>query len=109
MGPSICQRTSAAAFVSWFSLPSAGFRFTSGTPSRFRSSERGERSFCPRCGTPLTFQLDELPQEIDVTTCSLAAPEQLPPRDHTQTGTKISWLEIGDKLPRFHGPRRKPE
>ena len=87
------------------SLASGGFRIISGEPSRFRSSERGTRSFCPRCGTPLTFQFDALPDEIDVTTCSLKNPEQLAPKDHTQTDTQLAWLEIGDRLPRFRGSR----
>ena len=101
----ICRRTSAAPSVAWFSVPSADFRFTRGEPQRFRSSERGERTFCPRCGTPLTFQLDHQQDEIDVTTCSLSDPEQLPPKDHTHTDEQLSWLAIGDDLPRFSGRR----
>ena len=101
----ICRRANAAPFVPWFSISCEGFRFTSVEPAHFRSSERGVRSFCARCGTPLTFQLDELPNEIDVTTCSLDDPEQLPPRDHTHTDSRISWHTIGDGLPRFNGER----
>ena len=101
----ICRRTSAAPFVAWFSLPAANFRFTRGTPSRFRSSERAERAFCPHCGTPITFQHDALPDEIDVTICSLDDPERLPPKDDTQTATQLGWLAGGRELPRFPGSR----
>jgi hypothetical protein len=101
----ICRRTSAAPFVAWFSLPAADFRFTRGVPSRFRSSERGERTFCPRCGTPITFQYDAMPDEIDVTTCSLDDPEQLPPKDNTQTDTQLRWLAGVQELPHFPGSR----
>lgn len=100
-----CRRISAAPAVAWFSVPLAKFRFTRGEPQRFRSSERAERSFCPRCGTPLTFQLDELPDEIDVTTCSLSDPESLPPKDHSHTASQLDWLVIGDDLPRFRETR----
>jgi hypothetical protein len=45
----------------------ATFRFLSGTPSSFRSSDHGTRTFCPHCGTPLTFRSAHFPDEIDVT------------------------------------------
>jgi hypothetical protein len=101
----VCRRANAAAFVTWFSIPSEGFRVTRGATAHFRSSERGVRGFCARCGTQLTFQLDELPGEIDVTTCSLDDPERLPPKDHTHTSGRISWQPIGDALPHFKGAR----
>src|SRR4051812_47536370 len=80
---SICRRTAGAPFVAWFSVPRTGFRLLQGAPARFRSSAHGTRSFCPRCGTPLTFEDDDFPQEIDVTTSSLDDAESVPPKDHT--------------------------
>src|SRR4029077_6818580 len=79
---SICRRTSGAPFVTWFSVPKASFRLLVGEPTRFRSSARGTRSFCPSCGTPLICELDDFPEEIDVTICSLDNPEAVPPKDH---------------------------
>jgi hypothetical protein len=96
---SICRRTSGAPFVAWFTVPAAEFRFTRGTPASFKSSEHGTRTFCPRCGTPLTFQSTRYPTEIDVTTCSLEDPERLPPKDHTRTSSKLSWVKLADNLP----------
>lgn len=103
---SICRRTSGAPFVAWFTVPSTGFRFTSGQPTSFRSSEHGARTFCPRCGTPLTFRSSRSPTEMDVTTCSLENPELLPPKDHTRTSSKLSWVRLGDELPWF--PEARP-
>jgi hypothetical protein len=102
---SICRRTSGAPYVAWFSVPAAAFRFTAGEPTSLRSSEHGTRRFCPRCGTPLTFQSSRSPGEIDVTTCSLDAPQRVPPKDHTHTASKLVWVELGDRLPAFAGPR----
>jgi len=45
-----------APFVAWFSESPSEFRFVEGDPSHFRSSGKGSRSFCPHCGTQLTFQ-----------------------------------------------------
>lgn len=89
---SICHRTTGAPFVAWFSVPRSGFRFVQGTPTQFRSTLKGMRSFCPRCGTQLTFEHDDASDEIDVTTCSLDEPERLPPEDQTRTsGSSVNF------------------
>jgi hypothetical protein len=102
---SICRRTTGAPFVAWFSVPRSEFRITRGTPTRFRSTPKGMRSFCPRCGTQLTFEHDDALGEIDVTTCSLDDPERLPPEDHTYTSTKLGWVKLSDGLPEYREAR----
>lgn len=96
---SICRRVSGAPFVAWFTVPAAAFRFVSGQPTSFKSSEHGTRTFCSRCGTPLTFQSARHPAEIDVTICSLENPDSLPPKDHTRTSSRVSWIRLADNLP----------
>jgi hypothetical protein len=103
---SMCRRICGAPFVAWFTVGVAALRFVVGQPARFRSSPHAERSFCPRCGTPLTFQSRHFPEEIDVTTCSLDDPESVPPQDHTRTSAQLSWVKLGDGLPRF--PEGRP-
>ena len=98
---SICRRVSGAPYVAWATVPVATFRFLSGTPSSFRSSNHGTRTFCPRCGTPLTFRSAHFPDEVDVTICSLERPESMPPKDHTRTSSKLPWVILGDDLPVF--------
>src|SRR5712691_10354425 len=73
----LCRRASGAPFVSWACIHSAHFSFTIGEPARFASSARAVRTFCNRCGTPLTFQLREKADEIDVTICSMDDPERV--------------------------------
>lgn len=103
----ICRRLSAAAFVTWATFRSADFTVTSGVPARIASSDRAERTFCGRCGTPLTFRLHARPQELDVTVCSLDDPEGVVCEDHTQTATALSWVRLADGLPR-HETARPP-
>jgi hypothetical protein len=98
---SICRRTTGAAFVTWFTVARSGFRFVSGAPVRFKSTPKAVRTFCPQCGTQLTFEHEDFPDEIDVTTCSLDDPEALPPRDHIWTRSKVSWIELADALPQY--------
>jgi hypothetical protein len=79
----------------------SGFRLVSGAPARFQSTARGTRTFCGRCGTQITFQDAGAPDEIDVTICSLDDPERLAPQDHTQTGSRLRWLDLADGLPEY--------
>ena len=85
----------------------ADFAFVAGTPARIASSRRAERTFCDRCGTPLTFQLHASPEELDVTVCSMDHPERIAPEDHTQTLTQLPWIRLADGLPR-HETERPP-
>ena len=71
---SICRRTSGAPFVTWFSVLRSEFRFVTGEPTRFKSTAEATRSFCPHCGTPLTFEHDDFPDEIDVTDLQPGSP-----------------------------------
>ena len=101
---SICRRTTGSPFVTWFSVRRDEFRFVSGEPARFKSSEKGTRSFCPRCSGQLTFENSDFPGEIDVTTCSLDDPNVVPPRDNVWTSSRVRWV-VPDGLPEFRENR----
>ncbi len=102
---SICRRTTGAPFVTWFSVSRSAFRFVQGASARFRSSARATRSFCSNCGTQLTFEHDDAPDEIDITTCSLDDPEALPPEDHTYANRRVGWVRLADGLPEYSEAR----
>lgn len=102
---SMCRRATGAPMVAWFSVPRAQLRWLDGEPARYASSADATRTFCPRCGTPLTFEDSHYPDEIDVTVCSLDAPVQMVPRDHTHTATQLEWVRLADSLPRYRGAR----
>jgi len=102
---SMCRRVAGSPVVAWFSVPRSGYRLVAGAPTRFASSAGAMRTFCPRCGTPLTFEGEAHPEEIDITTVSLDDPEAIPPRDHTRTETQLRWVRLADGLPSYPGTR----
>lgn len=104
---SMCRRAAGAPMVGWFTVPRAAYRVVAGTPVSYRSSAEAVRTFCGACGTPLTFASTRFPEEIDVTTCSLDDPEQAPPRDHTRTADKLTWVTLADGLPVYPTQRFK--
>ena len=40
-----------------------------------------------------------MPDEVDITTCSLDDPEALTPEDHIYTRSRLRWVVLGDGLP----------
>lgn len=106
---SICRRTSGAPLVAWFSVPKARFRILAGEPTRFRSSRKATRSFCSSCGTPLTFEHDDFPEEVDVTICSLDNPQAVLPKAHIWTSSRLTWIKLTDGLPSYHESRPEDE
>jgi hypothetical protein len=81
-----CRRASAAPSVAWITFDRSRFEVVAGELTSFRSSPAVERTFCNRCGTPITYANDAEPDSIDVTTASLDDPLLYPP-------TKEIWLE----------------
>ena len=92
-----CRHAAGAPVVAWVSFPRSGFAFTRGEPARFRSSVPVERTFCARCGTPLTYTHDAEADTIDVTTASVDDAAELAPRDHTWTSHALAGCAISTR------------
>ena len=88
----MCRRTSAAPFVTWMVVPTSAFHYLRGEPALLKSSDKGTRYFCSSCGTPLACVINDHPEQIDVTTGSLDAPEDYPPTVAVHQDTKLPWL-----------------
>ena len=91
--------------VAWATFPTKQIEWLKREPRRFASSAKAERSFCPECGSALTFTLLESPERTDVTLASLDHPEHIAPADHIHTSSRISWVRIADGLPSFPDER----
>jgi len=96
----MCQRNTGALTVAYAEIPIEGFAFTAGAPKIYQSSANGLRHFCGDCGTPLTFRARQAPPTVAANVASLDDPVAVPPRRHIWTGSRITWFETGDSLPR---------
>lgn len=95
-----CRKASGAPVLAWTFFPSGSLSFTKGVPAQFQWEGR-ERTFCPECGTPISFFDPNIPAEYEVTTCSLDHPDDHPPKDHTWVSDRVPWFETDDSLPRL--------
>jgi len=98
----ICQKASGAPALVFTTVPLGDYVIEAGAEAvgTVRSTEFGERTFCGRCGTPLTIHVDFQPGEIDIAAATLDDPEAVTPGFHIFYGSRIGWAPAGDDLPR---------
>lgn len=96
-----CRRASGAPSVAWAVFCPGDFEYLQGAPARFESSPTVTRTFCGRCGTPLTYQTSKRPGAIDVTTASFDAPELLPPTKEIWTEHRTAWEPVNEAIPQY--------
>jgi hypothetical protein len=95
-----CRRQSGAPAVVWAGFRSGEVVFE-GTPKRRRSSERVTRSFCADCGTPISYEHDELQGEIYIHTGLFDEADRLIPDRHAYVTSKLFWMHLEDGLPEY--------
>jgi hypothetical protein len=89
-----CRRITGGQAVPWAIFPKTAFRFTNGAPATYRSDTAAIWSFCATCGTTLTYQSDERPDQIDVALVTLAAPADYPPTGDSNAEEKLPWVNL---------------
>ncbi len=98
-----CRRATGAPFITWITLPSDGFAFTSGKVAEFSSSPAVRRGFCAVCGTTLSYRNIGHPEEVDVAAASLDDPARVEPQDHLMVASRLPWIHMADGLPELDG------
>uniref|UniRef100_A0A914UT44 CENP-V/GFA domain-containing protein n=1 Tax=Plectus sambesii TaxID=2011161 RepID=A0A914UT44_9BILA len=75
------------------------FRYTKGTPSAYRSSDHGERYFCPKCSSQIEARDDRRPDDVDILTVTLDDPNlAAPPTMHVCCERLPQWHRVEDGL-----------
>ena len=95
-----CRRTTGAALATYAGYDAKKVRFLAGEPADYASSPGVTRRFCPNCGTPISFESTRWPTEIHLFVCTFDDPEAFEPRAHVYVSEQLSWLHLGDDLPR---------
>jgi len=112
-----CRRHVSSAVATFVCVFREGFRFTQGTPKSYISSPGVRRSFCRRCGSPIAYEADRIPNEVHLCHGTLGDPNAVRPTAHVHVAEQLTWFEVLDELPRYtegmrgvgpirHGPRR---
>jgi hypothetical protein len=96
-----CRRATSAAFATYVGYPTAAVEWTGKAPSDYRSSPGVTRRFCPRCGSPMSFEGARWPGEIHLFLASFEEPASLAPQAHVYVEERLPWVHLADGLPRF--------
>jgi hypothetical protein len=99
-----CRKARSAAHASNLLVPVDGPRFTRGEDSlrayKVPDAQRFTQVFCGGCGSKMP-RLDPDRGIAVVPLGSLDDDPGIRPREHIFTGSKASWFEITDELPRY--------
>ena len=94
----MCQKSLGNLFgvAAWFKH--AHFRFVSGAPTWYESSDLVKRGFCKQCGSPIAYQRNNA-NFLVIWMGTLDQPEAFEPRAHYWSDSKIPWVDIQSDLP----------
>ena len=99
-----CRRQCASPMTVYVGVADGRWRWTHGAPKFFNSSPGVERSFCPDCGTPLSFRSQKMSGVMHLYVANLDAPGAMAPTLHVAFEEKLPWLKLADGLPTSIGP-----
>ncbi|WP_037307585.1 GFA family protein [Ruegeria halocynthiae] len=99
-----CRRQCAAPMTAYFGVRDGQWRWLGETPKTFNSSPGVERSFCPNCGTPISFRSQSMSDVLHLYVATLDDPEMAKPTLHVAHEEKLGWLKLDDGLPCCIGP-----
>jgi hypothetical protein len=92
----MCQKATGNFFAPL--VTAKNLVWTNEQPARFRSSNKVLRGFCPKCGTPLTFEPDGK-EHIEVFIGALDAPEVAAPAIQLGLESRLSYVSGVSSLP----------
>jgi hypothetical protein len=96
-----CRLASGSPSVAWFVVDIGQYELLSGQLAAFQSSPPVTRSFCARCGTPLTYQHADDAGAVELTTATLDDPQRFAPTREIWHSQKISWAASDPTIPHF--------
>jgi hypothetical protein len=99
---SICRKVHGSDYVTFVAASKDNFRWLSGEDkiSSYASSEKGERPFCPRCGSSVAAIIDG---NAFMPAGNIDGDIDRPLDSHIFVADKASWYEITDEAPRYEG------
>src|SRR3546814_15262921 len=96
-----CRRKTSSPVTAFFAVSRSAFRFTGKAPAVYASSPGVGRLFCGRCGSPMAYETDRRPQEIDLYALTIEHPANYRPPAPTHAPERPHWFDLRADLPRL--------
>lgn len=94
-----CRKVSGAPYLVFAGYTSSQFTLLTGTPERYASSEKVERSFCAVCSSPISYSYKENPEKLFLSAGVFDHPENFKIEKHIWVSQKLPWVTITDDAP----------
>src|SRR3954451_16518520 len=95
-----CRRHTGSAVAAFVSFRKEKVRWSGAERTGYRSSPAVVRSFCACCGSPLAYEHDRTPDEIDLYLGAFDEPGAFPAGKHIHVGERVAWFDTVDQTPR---------
>jgi len=96
-----CRLAAGSAGVAWAVFRRADFALLKGSLVRYRSSPIAVRGFCGTCGTSISYEPDDSPANIEVTSSTFDDPNRFAPTREIWVSHCLAWEQLDDALPQF--------
>lgn len=94
-----CRRASGGVYVAWATFDKLSFTVTDGELELRESSPEATRGRCAACGTSLTYEHAERPNDVDISLAGFDDPGRFSPTSHIWIEDKLPWVVLSDGLP----------
>ena len=95
-----CRKSSGAPVSLFVGYHRGQVEWLQGEPRVYESSPGVYRSFCGRCGAPVSFEDERLPGETYLPVGSFGDPGPFEPEKHEWVSRRLRWFDVPDGLPR---------
>lgn len=96
-----CKRATGGVIAAYAGFAKDRVKFHEQSPQYFASSPGVKRGFCPKCGSPISYESTRWPDEIHLFLGIIDQVAQLQPQSHVYTKEQLAWLHIDDALPHY--------
>jgi hypothetical protein len=94
-----CRRQSGSVMTTFAGFKLDQLSFTGAIPKRTTTDDGVTRRFCGECGSPVSYETKNRPDEIHLQLGLFDDLERLVPQDHSFLEEKVSWLHADEHLP----------
>ncbi len=95
-----CRRSTSSPVTTFFCVATADVAFRGDTLRHYASSPGVRRGFCNGCGSPMSFETEGRPGEIDLYVAALENATGVEITQHWYWNERVSWLRCEDDLPK---------
>ena len=106
-----CRRAIGSPLTVWVGYRPSQFQLMRGVPKSFSKTKGVVRTFCPECGTSISYMDEGTNDELYLNIGFMDNPERFRPQAHAYWRMKLSWIKFADDLPRTeaYSRERDPE